>query len=501
MAKHSASGVLWSVGLKWAARLGSLVTLAVLTRHLGPEDFGVVAAAAAYVPLLALLAEVGFSAYLVQATTADQRRLSTATWCNLALGVGIAAVTFAVAPLVEDLLGLPGFAPMLQVLSVAVVFSALTGTPAALLRRRLAFRAYAARNLFAAIGSQVLAVTLVLSGAGVWALVSQYVAYSAIACVSVWVAARWRPSLTFSVADARRMVAFGGRVIGGDLVGVLRGWLETMILVSVVGTAGLGYWTIATRLVQVASDLTASTVVFVSSSVFARIKTQQLRVAGGYLRAQSVILSLAGSVMVFLSVASPLLVPLVYGAGWEQSAQLAQVLAIGHVFVLGAMLDRGMFLGTGRPGTWFLCVVGIDLATVAGTALAAPHGLRAVALTFLGVAVGTAVLRAAVVSRAISVPLPVLARRLAGPLAVAFAASLPAWASMEVLPAGTPALVSLCVGGACMVVGCVLLLRLLAGDVLREAWSLAPARVRRRAPRLARWLGVRPARRDPVPGV
>ncbi|HET9828773.1 MAG TPA: oligosaccharide flippase family protein [Nocardioidaceae bacterium] len=488
LGRHAVSGAAWGFLQKWGGRVGSLVTLAILTRHLSPADFGIVAAATAYLPLLNLLADGGFSSYVLQATKVDQRVLSTAFWMNALMGLGLAAVTVAAAPLLQMVLGVEDFAIMLQALAPAVIFSAITGTPAALLRRRLAFRAYAARHLFAAMASQVVAVVLVLSGAGVWALIAQFVTHSFVACITVWIAARWMPSRMFSRRQAAVMAAYGVRVVGADVIGVMRGWLENMILVSVVGPTGLGYWNIATRLAQVATDMTATTVVFVSSSVFARIKTDSERLAKAYLRAQSTVAAIAGLVMLALAVLSPLLLPLFFGPGWEPSIPLAQLYALANLFVLGAMLDRGLFLGTGRPGRWLGYAVATDATSVLGTAVAAPHGITAVAVTFLVVAVVATVARVFLVAGTVGIPISAPALSTTRLLAVGAFAALPTWGVMTVLADHAPAPLVLLAAGATMVVTWLLLLRLVAPSVVSEVWLLSPKRLRKRAPRSVRWL-------------
>ena len=40
LGRSAAAGTLWLTGQKWVARLSGLVTIAILTRLISPEDFG-----------------------------------------------------------------------------------------------------------------------------------------------------------------------------------------------------------------------------------------------------------------------------------------------------------------------------------------------------------------------------------------------------------------------------------------------------------------------------
>lgn len=95
---HAASGVLWTITQKFGVRVTSLVTLVILARQVGVEDFGVVAAAAVYLNSLYVIADLGFVSYIVQAERLDRRLLSTAVWFSAGAGTALAGLTMLAAP-------------------------------------------------------------------------------------------------------------------------------------------------------------------------------------------------------------------------------------------------------------------------------------------------------------------------------------------------------------------------------------------------------------------
>src|SRR4051794_34488493 len=84
LGSRAASGVLWLLAQRWGVRVSGFATLVVLTHQLSPGEFGVVAAAMTVIPLVYLLADLGFSTYLLQADDVDQEGLSTAFWSSVA---------------------------------------------------------------------------------------------------------------------------------------------------------------------------------------------------------------------------------------------------------------------------------------------------------------------------------------------------------------------------------------------------------------------------------
>ncbi|MGW5360173.1 lipopolysaccharide biosynthesis protein [Actinopolymorpha pittospori] len=489
LSKHAASGVLWTIAQKCGVRVTGLVTLVILARQVGVADFGVVAAAAIYVQSLNVIADLGFASYIVQAERVDRRMLSTAVWFSGFVGVALAGLTVIAAPFLGHALGVQHFGPVLQGLAPAIVFTALAGTPMALLRRRLAFRSLAVPQVVSALSAQAIALALALTGAGVWALVAQYVMSAAVTCLGVWVVARWRPSLQFSPSVARTMASYGVRVIGSDLVGVLRGWIENVIILSVVGVAGVGYWNIAMRLISLVTDTAASTMVSVSSTVFAQIKNERQRVASAYLRACGVTLTAIAPLLTLLAAVSPVVIPLLYGAKWEHSIVLSQVYALAMVFVVHATLSRGLFLGIGRPGIWLVYGIAVDALNLVGTALAAPYGMTAVAIAYLGVVMLAAVTRVLLVARVLGLSVRVQAFQMASQLAVAVGAAAPVWVLVHWLDGRIPAIVLLVVAGLAMATTVLVLFRFADPMALREIWAPMPRGIRRLVPAWVRRFG------------
>lgn len=476
---QTASGVLWMTVQKWAIRISGLVTIAVLTRFLSPEDFGTVAAASAVLPFFYLLSDIGFSAYIVQAERTDRRMLSTGFWFSTGAGLLLAVGLVAAAPLFGLVFTSVEFVPVLQVLSLTVIFTALSSVPMALLRRAMRFRALAVQGAVAAVVAQVIAVAMTLSGSGVWALVGQALASQVVMALLAWSTAKWVPAFAFSWSEFVTMARFGSKVLGVEIVTMCRVSAEAAIVSATLGMAALGYLNIAQRLVQIVQDLTGAALVPVSTVAFARIRETSERLRSGYVRALRMTYAALSPPLTLVAVAAPLIIPILFGDGWDQSARVAQVLALAGLMVVGATLDHGLFYGTGKPGRWFVYAVLIDALTVTVTAVTARWGLEAIAFGFLGVAIVATVSRWFLVARLLhSSP-----RALAGPFGFLAAAVVSGggagWAVLQ-LSAGLHPIVQIALAGVAVLLAYLIAVRLFARQVLGElaAYLPLPTRIR-----------------------
>lgn len=407
---RAAAGVLWSVAQKWAMRIGGLVTVAVLARLLTPAEFGVVAAATAFIPIVYLISDMGFSTYVVQAEDVSPRLLSTAFWYTITAGTVFGLVLLVVSPHIARSLGQPQVGPVLSGLAPTVLLVALSSVPIALLRRRLAFRALAIQSFVAALLGQVVAVVAALGGAGAWALVAQLWVNHAVVALLACILARYRPGLAFSWEQFVTMARFGTKVIGVELIAMTRYWAEAAIVTAALGLTGLGYLNIAQRLIQAAQDLSASAVVPVSTVVFAKVRSTAERLVGAYVNALELLYLVVMPVMVLVFVAAPLLVPLAFGDQWSDSVAPARALAVAGLLTLAASLDNGLLYGMGRPGRWLAYALVIDVLTVATTWYAVRFGLLGVAVGFVGVASVATAVRWVVVARTLRAPVWAVAR-------------------------------------------------------------------------------------------
>ncbi|KRE55464.1 hypothetical protein ASG70_08890 [Phycicoccus sp. Soil748] len=466
--------MLWLAAQKWAVRVSGFVTLVVLTRHVSPLEFGVVAAAMTVIPLLYLLADLGFSTFLLQSDEVDRRSLSTAFWASAAAGVVLAGALWLAAPVVATGFRNPDLRQVLRSLVLAVVPTVLTSVPLALLRRSMRFRSLALQSLVAALLAQGVAVVLALRGGGVWALVGQVVTTQWVIAVLAWRSARWVPSFQLSPRLFREMAAFGVRVSSVDVVGAVRMWVESWIITVTLGPAALGLLNVGQRLVVTAQELTAVSLTPVSTVVFAKVRASADRLRSSYLKALGVAYAVVAPVMVLIVVTAPGLVPALFGSQWQESVRPAQALAVAGMVTIGAMLDHGLSYGVGRPGTWLAYALAVDAATVAVTAVGVRWGLVGVTVGFVGVALVATVARWVLVAHFVDASVSAVARPFATVLLPSVFATGVGLLLHPVVGGGVGDWIPLGLNGVGTVLLTVILLRLTAGSVLRDVVGLMP---------------------------
>lgn len=381
--RRATASISWVVAERWASRLLSLGVLAILSRVLGPSDFGLISMATAVVALVQVFVDSGFSRALVQRKSLVDLDVSTAFWASVAMSVVLAGGLALCAPFIAALLGEPQLAPVIQALSLSLPLLALSQTPAAMLERDLDFKPLSIRQLIGTVGGALVAIPLALLGFGVWALVAQTVIGALCATIALWASTSWRPSLQFSWGSLRGLWSVGGAILGIDLLDAIQANIDKLVVGAFFDPTTLGYYFLAQRVGTILIELVTSVMSRVSLTTFSRVQDDRQRVDRIF--RQLTFAASAVSVPVFglVAVFAEQIVNGVFGPGWEQAVPILWILAPG--WALGAVMyfDRNVLIATEHTRAALILAVVQNAVSIVLVFVFIPFGVLGVAFSRL----------------------------------------------------------------------------------------------------------------------
>jgi len=374
-------GAAWMGFASWTNQAVALSTFIVLGRLLSPDDFGLVAAASVVLWLLRVLVDQGFSQVLVQRSELTPLHVDTAFWTALGTGVGLALLTAGTAPLVADLYSLPQLTDVLRALSIVFVFAALDSTQSALLSRRMSFRTQAVRRLGASLTSGAVAISLAVSGAGVWALVSQTLVYEGLLVALLWSLVSWRPQRRFSRRCFRELFGFGFRLTLIRLLTNIGAYGDNLLIGVFVGAVALGYYVVGFRVVVVVNTLISLALMQVVLSAFSRLQHDRGLLNAAFYRSTRLATGISLPVYAGLALVAHPLTVLVFGEKWAPSAPVMQALTLAG-FIQGQLIFSTQYvIALGRVGNELRWTAGLIGAELLAFAVAVQFGIVEVALS------------------------------------------------------------------------------------------------------------------------
>jgi O-antigen/teichoic acid export membrane protein len=326
-----------------AILLMSAVGTTYLIRRLGPSVWG--GFGTSYLLLVTLdnvLSHSLIAGLLRKEVATEPRLLASAAGLCVTAGVLLAGLLALVSRGVGRLYTAPHFPLLLLATSVCVVFYAARSLPLTLLERRLAYGVVAGSEIADMTAFYLLAVPLVIAGAGVWALVAATVGRGLI--TFAFVRARERAPL---IGRSPRLAAAQLLPFGAPLAAVVGiSLLDALVAVALIGRhpTQFGFLVVATTILGY--GVAASQVVQrVAIPSFARLEGEEFRHAV------------------------------------RRSAELANFITVGIMLLAGGLAPLWLvpLLGnTFRPGLSMLMLIALGLMPTG------PIGVYSAALTARG---------------------------------------------------------------------------------------------------------------------
>ena len=153
------SAVAWRSGSQIVAQIITWsVTLAVV-RILDPGDYGLFAMGQVIITFLSFLNGYGFASALIQRETIDRQMVRQTFGMLILVNFALAAIQFALAPVVADYYGQPLVEKLLHVQVLLFLSVPFVAIPEVLLVRELDFKRPAVVNIIAALISAGTALT------------------------------------------------------------------------------------------------------------------------------------------------------------------------------------------------------------------------------------------------------------------------------------------------------------------------------------------------------
>lgn len=137
---------------------------------------------------------------------------------------------------------MPVLAWVLRIMALRLPLTAMNSIQQARVQRAMQFKRFFFATLFGTVLSGVVGIALALWGAGVWALVAQYLANAAVNTGVLFCVDKWIPKFQFSMERAQEIFSFGWKVLLTDLVYTVEEDIRSLIIGKVFGAADLAYY-------------------------------------------------------------------------------------------------------------------------------------------------------------------------------------------------------------------------------------------------------------------
>lgn len=381
--QKAVKGVFWSGAQIWGARAVSFIIFALLSRLLTPQAFGVVALASLFIIFVQTFQDQGFGSAIVQRGDLEPDHLDVAFWTNLAFGAALSLVSISASGFIAGLFHEPQLAIIIRWLSLSFIFMGLSSVQQAILRRNLAFKILAMREILAVLVSGIIGVILAFLGFGVWSLVAQKLINLLVGVAILWSISNWRPGFRFSRKHFFELLSFGSNIVGINILNFLNGHADDILIGYFLGPTMLGFYTIAYKLFGIMKDLLTSVTNSVAFPTFSRLQDDPERMRRAFYKILYFTGLMAFPIFIGMSIIAPELIPVLFGPQWMLSISVLQVLTFIGILHSIFYFHDSLLNALGKP-SWRLGMIFLNaVSNVIAFAIAVRWGIVAVAAAYV----------------------------------------------------------------------------------------------------------------------
>ncbi|WP_292653066.1 lipopolysaccharide biosynthesis protein [Nocardioides sp.] len=346
MGRSAARGGMVVLGGQGVRILVQIASVVVLSRMLGPRDYGLVAMVLAVVAVAEIFRDLGLSTAAIQAKELSREQQTNLWWLNTGLGFGFALLAIAAAPLVAALYGEPALTMLTVAMAGMFVLNGMAAQYRADLTRRMLFT----RLAFAEVAAPVLALGVAAyaaaNGAGYWALAVQQLIQSAVVLVVAGGFAGWLPGRPRRGVEMGGFLRFGWSLAGTQLINYAASNIDSVLIGTRLGAQELGTYNRAWQLLMTPLGQLRSPTTTVALPVLSRIRDDPALTQRFVQRGQIALGYSLGAGLGLVAGAAVPVCALLLGPGWDVAGVFA-LLACAGLFQTLAYVGYWVYLAHG----------------------------------------------------------------------------------------------------------------------------------------------------------
>lgn len=347
------SGSKWSVIEKFALQLVQFVVGIVLARLLGPKAFGLIALTSIFLVISGAIMDGGFEKALIQNKFLSDLQVTTAFYINILLGVLLAIVICLFAPSIARYFDAPELTNILRVMSLGLPINAFGQTQRMLLMKELNFKKISVAQIFSAVMSGLVGITLAFCGFGVWALVYSSLVSTLTMVLIFWYKSPWYPRLKFSYASIAPVVPFGLNVLASGVLFFFLQQFNNFIVGKYYSKTELGLFSRGMKFPELVASVIQGVVLKISFPLFSKLQDDETHLKSVVRKSNRTVAFIMFPLLAFLFLDARQIIVLLLTDEWIGAVVFLKVFCLVKLFEPFISIQRELLLAKGRAKLLF----------------------------------------------------------------------------------------------------------------------------------------------------
>ena len=366
-------------GAEMVNRLTRILTAVVLSRVLGPKEFGIAAIVLTSSEFIRIFTQTGIGARIISASAIDLDKICHAAYrLNCLLYSTILVAQLALAWPIALAYGDHSIAGLIAALAIPYALFPAASVQVYRVQRDSRMSATGFMSIILISGDNILASLFALAGMGLWSIVIPKIIVAIAWVITYRKLDNWRPTTKPDIAILHDTWRFGRTVLFTELVSAMRLQGDKLLLGQLVGLSLLGTYYFA---FNAGLGITSAIITACSAALlpyFANIP-KGTAIRARFFKATFLLYALLLPIFALQIGFAPWYVPIVFGQKWASSVPLMMVLcASGIPFVLWRATSI-LLRAVGKPTFEFRFTLALTIVSLGCLCVTAHLGLFAIA--------------------------------------------------------------------------------------------------------------------------
>lgn len=383
--RQIAVGAFWMIGKRFSTQGLRFLSTIVLARILSPEDFGILAMAAMVLHFIEAVSDPTFEVQILKKDKVDPRLYDTVWTFQVIRGFLIAILIIVLSPLLDDFFNEPRLDQVLLVVALTPVIDGFKNVGLVLFEKDMNFKKQFVVETASVFTSALAAIALGLSMRTYWALIISMVVASATRFVLSYTMHSYRPRP--SLFGWQDIMNIGAWLLVSRICHFIETKAGDFAVGRLVGTSALGYFSMAFRLSDIATQTLMAPARRVLLPGYAKLAGDPRLLQSSFLDVLAVMLIIGAPLGAGMALTAEPLVEVLLGSKWQEAVPLIQILGIfgivtvcvGNIEPTMLVLDKARLFVTVRAASTILLLPVVYWGCVVGGAVGAAWALLATA--------------------------------------------------------------------------------------------------------------------------
>lgn len=284
---------------------------------------------------------------------ADELDFSSMFYFSIAFSLVIYGIVYFAAPYIGKFYNSTELILVLRIMALQIIIAAIKNVQGAYVSRHMKFKKFFFSTLGGTLFSGAIGIIMALKGAGVWALVVQYLSNSIIDTTILFFTVKWKPKLMFSLSRVKTLYSYGWKLLGASLLDTTYNQLRALIIGKLYSSADLAYYNRGRNFpMLITNNINAS----IDSVLFPAISSQQderaqlKEMVRRSIKTSSYIL---WPMLIGLATGGDTLIRLLLTDKWVECVPFLQIACVSYMFMPIHTANLQAIKATGRSGLFF----------------------------------------------------------------------------------------------------------------------------------------------------